>query len=141
MKLEPLPLKLSTLRWVMIRLVWKRGSWVERLFHIPEIWLTVRKRIPPGIVTIAGLWSEMSRFSPSDRRDEKIFLEFCQALPGGESLSEVIAQRILDELERRKGIQTYVPGGLRLRLMDVSNVVAREFSGLLRYVVLDRNGT
>jgi hypothetical protein len=136
MKLEPLPLKLATLRWTMIRLVWRRGSWLERFFHIPEIWLTLRKRIRPGIVTIAGLWSEMSRFSPGDRRDEQIFLEFCQALPGGESLSEVIAQRILDELDRRKGLRTYVPGGLRLRLMDVSNVVAREFSGLLSYSVL-----
>lgn len=137
MKLEPLPLKLSTLRWVMIRLVWKRGSWVERVFHIPEIWLTVRKRIPPGIVTIAGLWSEMSRFAPSDRRDEKTFLEFCQDLPGGESLAEVIAQRILDELDRRKGVQTYGPGGMHLRLMDVTDVVAREFSGLMRFAMSD----
>jgi hypothetical protein len=120
----------------MIRLVWKRGSWVERVFHIPEIWLTLRKRIPPGIATIAGLWSEMNRFAPSDRRNEKIFLEFCQALPGGESLSEVIAQRILDELERRRGIQTYVTGGVRLRLMDVSYVVARELSGLMRFSVI-----
>jgi hypothetical protein len=135
MKLEPLPLKLSTLRWVMIRLVWKRGSWVERVFHIPEIWLTLRKRIPPGIVTIAGLWSEMSRFSPSDRRNEKIFLEFCRALPGGESLSEVIAQRILDELDRRKAIRSYGSGGMHLRLMNVPDVVAREFSGLLTYSV------
>jgi hypothetical protein len=139
MKLEPLPLKLSTLRWIMIRLVWRRGSWVERVFHIPEIWLTVRKRIPPRIVTIAGLWSEMSRFSPSGGRDEKIFLEFCQALPGGESLSEVIAQRILDELDRRKSVRIYGPGGMHLRLMDVPDVVAREFSGLLRYAVWDRN--
>ena len=54
-------------------------------------------------------------------------------MPGGESLSEVIAQRILDELDRRRGVRTYGPGGMHLRLMDVSDVVARDFSGLIRF--------
>lgn len=77
----------------------------------------------------------MGRFASRGRRDEKTFLEFCQDLPGGESLAEVIAQRILDELDRRKGVQTYGPGGMHMRLMDVTDVVARNFAGLLRFAV------
>jgi len=135
MRLEPLPLKLSTLRWIMIRIAWKRGSWTDRVFQILEIWLTLRRRVPPGNVSIIGLWSEMSRYAPRGRRDEKTFLEFCSSLPGGESFSEVIAQRILDEIERRKEVQIYGPGGTHLRLMDVSDVVARDFAGLLRFAI------
>jgi hypothetical protein len=135
MKLEPLPLKLSTLRWIMVSLVWQHGTWIERLSHIPEIWLMLHKRIRPGVVTIVGLWSEMGRFVPEGKRAEKVFLLFVQALPGGMALSEVIAQRLLNELDHRKSISTYGHNGSHFRLMNVCDVVAREFSGLMRFAI------
>jgi hypothetical protein len=135
MRLEPLPLKLSTLRWIMLSLVWRHGSWLERLFHIPEIWLTLHKRIQPGVVTIVGLWNEMDRFVPEGKRAEKVFLLFVQALPGGAALSEVVAQRLLSELDYRKSISAYGPNGSHFRLMNICDVVAREFSGLMRFAM------
>ncbi len=78
----------------------------------------------------------MSRFVPEGRRAEKFFLLFVQALPGGEALSEVVAQRLLSELDHRKGISTYGPNGSHFRLMNVCDVVAREISGLMRFQLL-----
>lgn len=133
MRLEPLPIKLSNLRWMMIRVVWRHSSWIERAFHIPEIWLTLHKRIHIGGVNIVGLWSEMSRFAPEGHRKEKFFLLFVEALPGGKALSELVAQRLLVEIDRRKGICAYGPNGSHFRLMEVCDVVAREFAGMLKF--------
>jgi hypothetical protein len=77
----------------------------------------------------------MGRFVPEGKRAEKIFLLFVQALPGGSVLYEVIAQRLLDELDHRKGISAYGPDGSHFRLMGSPDVVAREFSGLMRYAI------
>jgi len=133
MRLEPPPLKLSTLRWIMIGIVWRDGTWVERLVHSPGILLTLRGRLPSGIVSIIGLWSEMSRYAPKGIRSEKTFLAFCRTLPGGEELAEVIAQRILDELNLRREFPPFSPDGTHLNLMSVCDVVARELSGVLRF--------
>ncbi len=133
MKLEPFPLGRSALRWVMISLVLRHGSWLERLFHVPEICLTMNSRILVGPATIRDLWGEMGRFVPARCRTEKFFLMFVQSLLGGRQFSEVVAQSLLDELEYRKSICTYGRNGSHFRLMEVCDVVARKYSGLLRY--------
>jgi len=61
-----------------------------------------------------------------------MFFYFVEALPQGAELSEPIAQAILDEIELRKGINTLgLDGGMRVRLMTVSESVARRFSTLV----------
>jgi hypothetical protein len=78
----------------------------------------------------------MRRFVPKGKRAEKVFLLLVQSLPGGFALSEAVAQRLLYELDYRRGVSTYGPDGSHFHLMEVSDIVAREFSGLLRYAVI-----
>jgi len=133
MRIEPIPLRVGELRAIMIKIIWRHGSWLERLFHTTEILCSSKRRIHYGEMTISSLWSQMIRFLPSGTTEEQFFVLFVKALPHGEKFSQIVSEEINNEINRRSGIQVYSPDGWSFRLPTISQSVARNFSGLLRF--------
>lgn len=133
MRIEPIPMRIGELRAIMIKIIWRHGSWLERLFHTGEIFYLSKKRICYGEMTLSSLWSQMIRFLPGNIPEEKFFILFVKALPHGETFSQIVKEEIANEINRRNGIQVCSPDGWSFRLPTISQSVAKNLGGLLRF--------
>lgn len=126
MNSDSYPLEINEFRSVVIKLVWNHSSWLERVFNVAEIFLTLKTRVGLGEKNILKLWNEVRRFAPKGKCDDDFFMAFVGAMPGCSPFIPLLTGQMAVEIERRKAICTGISGGMSIRLGAVSQDLASQ---------------